>query len=127
MSTAAKPIPDLMRRIAGNLRDLLQLELTLGKAEATQTIGASKTGVTIIVFALAGLLVSMFFGSLAAMFALTKWLPAWAAACTVGFLLLLVSAVALRIGMRKLNAVDVMPVTQTTLKEHLRWETPSKT
>jgi hypothetical protein len=127
MSTAAKPIPDLMRLIAGNLRDLLQLELTLGKAEATQTIGASKTGVTVILLALAGLLLSMFFGSLAAMFAMSSFLPTWAAALTVACLLLLVSAAAFRIGMRKLKAVDILPVTQTTLKEHLRWETSSKT
>ena len=127
MSTAAKPIPDLMRLIAGNLRDLLQLELTLGKAEATQTIGASKAAVKIILLALAGLLLSLFFGCLAAMFALSKLLPTWAAALIVGCLLLLLSVAALRIGMRKLKAVEVLPLTQTTLKEHLRWQTSLKT
>lgn len=126
MSAAAKPIADLMHLVAGNLRDLLQLELMLGKAEATQTIDASRKGVSLLLAALMGALLSILFGSLAAMFALSGLLPIWAAALTVGAILLLISAVAFRIGVRNLKAVEILPVTQATIKEHLRWEMPSK-
>lgn len=110
-------IPSLIGRLAGELSNLAKDEVALAKIELRQTAReAAADGAAMA--AGAGLAYAgVFFLLMAGMFGLSALMPMWAAAGLIGLLALIVGAVAMKTGAKRLSSdVPNLEHTRTTLK-----------
>ena len=103
-----------MTDAASQASQLAQLEVRRDLREATA--GAAGFGL-----AGAGAAFGTLFVLLAAMFGLATWLPAWASALIVGFVVLVGSGLVALVARRTLRHVRAPERTVRTLKDDARW------
>jgi apolipoprotein N-acyltransferase len=119
----ANSIPELIRSVLHDTRDLIREELALARAEVREEIAAVRTvGIVFGSAAFAGLLGATLLciaigGALA--YALT-W-PAWTGYGIIAVLLLVGAFVLVRYGRNQLANVRALPKTTETVKENLAW------
>ena len=117
-----RPISQVFQGIVANIQEILRSEVALARAEiredvsrATRSAAYLGTGAVLGLFGLGFLL-------LAAVYALSLFIPAWAAAGAVGLVLAAVAAVALALGRARLRQIKVKPEeTIDSMKENVRW------
>jgi hypothetical protein len=102
-------IRDLLRHLVGQLSILFRQELSLAKAELSQSLPSLLAGATSIVIAggllFAGLLVLLS----AAVLGFALIMSAWLAAVLVGGIVLLIGASLLWLGISRFRATNVLP------------------
>jgi putative superfamily III holin-X len=117
-----RPIPEVLRDILGNLREIVQAEILLAKVEITEEAAeAAKAAAT---FGMG--LVSGFYGIglllVAAVYGLSMIVAPWLAALLVGSLLAIVAMGLMSAGKKKLKRLN--PARSKTIQrfeENLQW------
>jgi putative superfamily III holin-X len=117
-----RPIPEVLRDIVGNLREIVQGEILLAKVEITEEAAeAAKAAAT---FGMG--LVSGFYGIglflVAAVYGLSMIVAPWLAALLVGSLLAIVAMGLMSAGKKKLKRLN--PARSKTIQrfeENLQW------
>jgi uncharacterized membrane protein YqjE len=113
-----KPIGELLRELYQDVSMMIDRQIALAKHEASAAANAAGKGVAVIAAgALVGL-VGFIYLMLAAIYALSRVMPDWAAALVVGLVLAGIGAACAMAGVKKLRAVtQPLPETRETLKE----------
>lgn len=124
MASADRPFVEVLSSIFGNFEDIVRSEIKLAQTEVREEIAKSARGASWIVtacvsafFALAFLLVAIFFGLLFV-------LPGWAAALCVCVVLAMISITALQLRahrVRQLTQRQDANAAATTNEEYLPW------
>jgi hypothetical protein len=121
MAVAERPISVVLRDIVGNMQDIVRSEMRLAKTEVTDDLAKMRTGAVLTGIGVCMLLLTTGFILLAAVYALSSVVPAWAAALIVSAGAGLIAAITLGLGMKKLKAMRGAPRTTATLKENAEW------
>jgi hypothetical protein len=121
MAVAERPISVVLRDIVGNMQDIVRSEMRLAKTELTDDLVKMRTGAILTGIGVCMLLLTTGFILLAAVYALSIIVPAWAAALIVSAGVGLIAAITLGLGMKKLKAMRGAPRTTATLKENAEW------
>jgi hypothetical protein len=121
MAVAERPISVVLRDIVGNMQDIVRSEMRLAKTELTDDFVKMRTGAILTGIGVCMLLLTTGFILLAAVYALSIIVPAWAAALIVSAGVGLIAAITLGLGMKKLKAMRGAPRTTATLKENAEW------
>lgn len=121
MASDDRPISAVLRDIADNLQSLVRSEFLLARTELAHELGKTAragallgVGVILVIYAVAFLL-------LAAVYALSTTLPAWAAAVIVGGGIGLIAVVCVVIGLTRMRRVRAVPETVASMKENAEW------
>ena len=117
-----RSVSEVLQDIFGNLQDIVRSEIRLAKTEITteaaKAASASKilaTGAVLLIYA-GGLLL------LASVYALSTVLQPWLAALVVGALVLVVAAILVSTGRRRMKVVrPAAERTMKNLKENVQW------
>jgi uncharacterized membrane protein YqjE len=121
MAVADRPISVVLRDIVGNMQDIVRSEMRLAKTEVTDDLEKMRAGAVLTGIGVLMLLLTTGFLLLAAVYALSIVVPAWAAALIVSAGVGLIAAITLGLGMKKLKAMRGAPRTTATLKENAEW------
>jgi hypothetical protein len=116
-------IPELIRSLLQDTRDLIREEIALARAEIREDIGAAQTvGIAFGSAAFAGLLGATLLGiAIGGLLAYLFGWPSWAGYGLVAVLLLVGAFVLVRYGRGQLGKVRALPKTTETVKENLAW------
>jgi len=121
MASADRSISTVLRDIVGNVQDIVRAEVRLAKSEATEELRKLGSASVLLVVGVLLLTFCALFLLLAAVYALSVVLPAWAAALIVGAGLGVIAALCCGMGLKKLKAVRAAPKTTATVKENVEW------
>jgi uncharacterized membrane protein YqjE len=121
MTSAERPVSAVLHDIVGNVQDIVHSELRLAKTEITEQAAKARSGAVMVGLGLAMVGFCALFALLAAVYALSLVMPAWAAALLVALFEAVTAAVFLTLGARKLKSVRAAPKTAATLKENAEW------
>jgi uncharacterized membrane protein YqjE len=113
---------EIVKDIAGNLQDIMRSEIELARSEMTQkaleggkAAAVAVAGGTLALYALAFLLVCIFD-------AIALAIPYWAAALAIAVPLMLISALMLAAGIRRLRQINPKPAqTIRSIRENVTW------
>lgn len=117
-----RSVGELFQDLTQDARNLVMLELTMGKAEMTQK--ASLAGKDVGLLAAGGFIIYAGFLAivLAVIIGLASFIPAWLSALIVGVVVALIGYVLVRKGMSDLKSRDLAPSrTLATLREDKEW------
>jgi uncharacterized membrane protein YqjE len=121
MATADRPISVVLRDIVGNMQDIVRSEMRLARTEVTEDLARMRTGAVLAGIGVVLLFITSCFVLLAAVYALSLVVPAWAAALIVAAGVGLIAAITLGLGMKKLKTMRGTPRTAATIKENAEW------
>jgi hypothetical protein len=117
-----RTIPELLGNIVDNIQQIIRSEFRLAKAEIKEKASRASKPATALA---AGLLIGLYgfgFLLLAAVYALSVFMPAGFAALIVGGLLAVASALLATAGAKKLKSMRPAPErTIQTLEENVKW------
>jgi hypothetical protein len=112
----------LLRDVVDHVQQLIHLEWSLARREASEAVKSLKRGAVLLAGGLFLAALAAEFLALSAVFGLATRLPAWAAAAIVGGVLLAAAALLVRPGMKALSLESARPsATIETLEETKRW------
>ena len=123
LPTPQKSLGELFADLSSQISALVRQEVQLAKTEITQKIsGLAKGAAALAVAAFLGV-AAFFVLLLAAIYALSLIVPAWAAALIVAVVLLIIAGVAALTGIKMLKSATppVPEKTMETLKETPQW------
>ena len=122
MYSPDRSFSDVLHDIVANFQGIIRSEVTLAKTEIREELKkVQSAGVWLGIGALASILAVIFL-LLAAMFALTRLVPDWAAALVVTLIVAIIAAAAFMRGRNRIKeAGRVMPETIHSWKENVRW------
>lgn len=123
LPTPQKSLGELFADLSTQISALVRQEVQLAKTEITEKVsGLAKGAAALAVAAFLGI-AAFFVLLLAAVYALSLVLPAWAAALVVAIVLLIIAGVAAMIGIKMLKKVTppIPQKTIETLKETPQW------
>jgi hypothetical protein len=113
---------EVIQNIIGNVGDIVRSEVQLAKAEMKQeAMKAARGGALIAAGAVVGLF-GLGFVFWTITFALTTWMPVWAASLIVGVLLLAVAGALAMAGLTRVRQVHPKPEqTLESVREDVQW------
>ena len=111
---------ELVSRILKTGSRLVSKEIELARAEVKADLAAELTMIKMLAAAAIGALLGVNLLLVAAVFALTHWMPGWLAALVLAGILLVASAVVGYIGWQR-RVTSPLAVTRKALTEDLRW------
>jgi hypothetical protein len=121
MPTGDRPISSVLSDIVGNLQRMVRAEFRLAKSEVTEELGKARSAGLWLGAGAVMLILSVAFALLAAVYALTLVLPAWAAALIVAAATGLIAAGCVGFGISKFKATHAIPKTTASLEENVAW------
>lgn len=123
LPTPPKSLGELFADLSAQISALVRQEVQLAKTEITEKVsGLAKGAAALAVAAFLGI-AAFFVLLLAAIYALSLVLPAWAAALVVAVVLLIIAGIAAMMGIKMLKKATppVPEKTLETLKETPQW------
>jgi len=121
MATADRSISTVLQEIVANVQDIVRAEMRLAKTEVTEELGKARSAGVLIGVGAAAAIFSALFLLLAATYALSLVMPAWAAALIVAAGIGIVAAVCIGVGMKRFKTIRAAPATAASLKENVQW------
>jgi len=121
MQNGNRPISALLHDIVGNIQHIVRSEMRLAKTELREELRKSASAGVMLGVGVVGLMFSVLFVLLAAVYALSLVVPSWMAALIVGAGLGLIAAVCVAIGISRFKRVRAAPKTTATVKENVEW------
>lgn len=121
MATAERPISAVLHDIVGNVQEIVRSEMRLAKTELTEELGKMRSAGVLLG---AGVLMISFgavFLLLAAVYALSLVMAAWAAALIVGVAVCVIAALCFGAGIKRVKAMRAIPKTTESVKENVEW------
>jgi hypothetical protein len=109
MADAERSVFEILREIAGNVRDIVRSESRLARAQIRARISAWKTGLLLIGIGCVSGVFAVFFLLLACVYALSCVMPVWAAALVVSGSMALITALVVTTGSRRLKRARSTP------------------
>jgi uncharacterized membrane protein YqjE len=120
MATKDLSFSDLMKNIVADVQDLVRSEFRLAKTELREEAAGFKSPALLLGAGAITALFAVFFMLYALVYALAMVLPQWAAALIVAVLLAAAGAITLRLGVKRLKRVSMVPYrTIASVKEVL--------
>ena len=117
---------DLVGEMTSELSTLFRQEVELAKVEARQEAGrAARGAASLAAAAIAGLLAAVMV-SMAAAWLLDQAMNKALAFVIIGVIWAIVGALLFAAGRRRLNDLQALPTTRTTLKEDVEWAKAQK-
>jgi uncharacterized membrane protein YqjE len=117
-----RSISSVLRDIVQNVQDIVRSELRLAKIEIGEELTKAKTAVVLLGISAVGGFLAVFFALIAAVFALSKIVPNWAAALIVAAAMGIGAAALAYAGRKRLRRVNTIPAhTVENLKENIQW------
>ena len=120
-SDADRSIAAVLGDIVGNIQHIVRSEMRLAKTELREELRKSASAGVMLGVGVVGLMFSVLFVLLAAVYALSLVVPSWMAALIVGAGLGLIAAVCVAIGISRFKRVRAAPKTTATVKENVEW------
>ncbi len=121
MPSAERPISTVLHDIVGNVQEIVRSEVRLAKTELREELAKSRSAGVLLGAGALMLTFSALFLLLAAVYALSNVMPAWAAALLVGVIVGVIAAVCCGLGIKRFKAVRAPPKTVATMKENVEW------
>jgi len=121
MQNGNRPISAVLHDIVGNIQHIVRSEMRLAKTELREELRKSASAGVMLGVGVVGLMFSVLFVLLAAVYALSLVVPSWMAALIVGAGLGLIAAVCVAIGISRFKRVRAAPKTTATVKENVEW------
>jgi len=116
-----RPISAVLHDIAGNVQHIVRSELRLAKTELGEELGKRRAAGMLLGAGALLLIFSVLFVLLAAIYALSVFVPAWAAALIVGAGVAVIAAFCLGIGINRFKTIRTAPGTVESVKEYVEW------
>jgi uncharacterized membrane protein YqjE len=122
MALLDRSIADVLQNIVRNVQDIVRSEVRLAKTEIIEEAGKAKTAGLLLGTGAVAAIFASFFLLLMVLYALTRVMPDWAAALTVGAVLAIVGGALLSAGVKRFKEVHPTPErTVETIKENVEW------
>src|SRR5688500_1655551 len=121
MATADRSISSVLHDIVSNVQDIVRSELRLARTELTDELAKARKGAVLLGVGTLLLSCSVLFVLVAAVYALSLVLPAWAAALVVAVGVGAIAAFCVGVGIKKLKSMRAVPKTTASLKENAEW------
>jgi len=122
MALLDRSITEVLQNIVRNVQEIVRSEVRLAKTEIVEEAGEAKTaGLLLGMGAVAAIFATLFL-LLMIVYALSRVIPDWAAALTVGAALAIVASVLLTAGVKRFKEIHPTPErTVETIKENVEW------
>ena len=122
MPSPERSFSDVLQDIVANLQGIIRSEVKLAKSELREEVRQAQSGgIWLGIGTLSGLFAVLFL-LLAALYALSRVVPDWAAALILTGALGLIAAIALVLGIKHLRELKrIMPKTVDSIKENVQW------
>jgi len=121
MASVERPLSAVLHDILRNVQDMVRSEMRLAKTEVTEELGKSASAGMLLAIGVLLAIFGVLFVLLAAVYALSNVVPAWAAALIVGGAVALIAAVFVGVGITRFKRVRGAPKTAVTMKENVQW------
>jgi VIT1/CCC1 family predicted Fe2+/Mn2+ transporter len=121
MATSDRSFSVVLQDVVRNLQEIIRAEVRLVKIELREDAVQAKAGGILVGAGAIGGLFAMFFLLFGAFYALTRFMPDWAAALTVAAPLAIAAAVMITAGVAYLKKVHPPNKTIESLKENVEW------
>jgi len=121
MASVERPLSAVLHDILRNVQDMVRSEMRLAKTEVTEELGKSASAGMLLAIGVLLAIFGVLFVLLAAVYALSNVVPAWAAALIVGGAVALIAAVFVGVGITRVKRVRGAPKTAVTMKENVQW------
>jgi uncharacterized membrane protein YqjE len=116
-----RSISEVLGDIADDVQHIVRSELQLAKVELRKEIGKAISAGVLFGIGVLLLIFAVLFLLLAAVYALSIVLPAWAAALIVGGGIGLIAALCVAAGVARSRRMRALPQTTATMKENVEW------
>ena len=121
MAIAERSISSVLHDIIGNIQDIIRSEVRLAKTEITEELAKSRSAVVMLGAGALLLVFCALFLLLAAVYALSLVVPAWAAALIVGAGIGAIAALCFSLGIKRFKTIRAAPKTAASIKENVEW------
>ena len=119
-----RSVSDVLVDIASSVQDILRFEIRLAQSEVREQLVRARAAGLLVAVGLGAGVLSGFFVLLAVFSALRLLMPPWAAALSIAAAAALIATIALRAGLRGLQAVRPALKTVESTKEPMGWLGP---
>jgi hypothetical protein len=119
-----RSVSDVLVDIASSVQDILRFEIRLAQSEVREQLVRARAAGLLVAVGLGAGVLSGFFVLLAVFSALRLLMPPWAAALCIAAAAALIATIALRAGLRGLQAVRPALKTVESTKEPTGWPGP---
>jgi uncharacterized membrane protein YqjE len=121
MSAGDRSISVVLQDIVRNIQDIVRSEVRLAKTELREEVAKARSASVLVAIGVLTGTFSAFFLLLTAVYALTLFVPNWAAALIVATGIAIVAGVTLGTGLKRFKTVHDAPKTVASLKENVEW------
>ena len=121
MAIADRSISSVLHDIIGNIQDIVRSEMRLAKTEITEELAKSRSASVLLAIGAVLLMFCALFVLLAAVYALSLVIPAWAAALIVGASVGAIAALCVSVGINRFKTIRAAPKTAASMKENVEW------
>ena len=121
MASSARPISAVLQDIVANVQDIVRAEMRLAKTEVSEEFAKARSAGVLLAVGTVTASFSALFILLAIVFALSLYMPAWAAALIVAAGIGIVAGLSIGFGVKRFKAVRAAPKTSASLKENVEW------
>jgi uncharacterized membrane protein YqjE len=121
MSAGDRSISVVLQDIVRNIQDIVRSEVRLAKTELREEVAKARSASVLVAIGVLAGTFSAFFLLLTAVYALTLFVPNWAAALIVATGIAIVAGVTLGTGLKRFKTVHAAPKTVASLKENVEW------
>jgi len=118
---AERSISTVLYDIVGNVQEIVRSELRLARTEFTEELGKLRSASVLLGVGLLLALFGVLFLLVAIVYALSLFIPAWAAALIVAAAIGALGGIFLGAGFRRLKVMRAAPKTTESMKENAEW------
>jgi uncharacterized membrane protein YqjE len=122
MATSDRSISEILQDVLRNLQSIVRSEVRLAKTEVGEELTKIKPAIVLLgIGAVCGLF-GVLFLLLTTMYAIALALPLWASALVVAVVLIIITAITLKTGQKRMERVQPLPdKTIASMKENAEW------
>jgi uncharacterized membrane protein YqjE len=122
MATSDRSISEILQDVLRNLQSIVRSEVRLAKTEVGEEFTKVKPAIVLLASGAVCGLFGVLFLLLATMYAIALALPLWASALVVAVVLVIITAMTLKAGQKRMRRVHPLPdKTIASMKENAEW------
>jgi uncharacterized membrane protein YqjE len=122
MATSDRSISEILQDVLRNLQSIVRSEVRLAKTEVREEFTKAKPAILLLALAAVCGLFGILFLLLTTMYAVALALPLWASALVVAVMLIIIAAITLNAGQRRIERAHPLPdKTIVSMKENAEW------
>jgi uncharacterized membrane protein YqjE len=122
MATSDRSISEILQDVLRNLQTIVRSEVRLAKTEVGEEFTKAKPAIVLLAGGAMCGLFGVLFLLLTTMYAIALALPLWASALVVAVVLMIITAITLKAGQKRMERVHPLPdKTIASMKENAEW------